>query len=61
FAVEVALPFKETITWQAPSWPNDGHGISKRLELACTRILTLLSEIAAKFEYIDFGWPLDDP
>ena len=33
--------------------------MSKRLELACTRILTLLSEIAAKIEYIDFGWPPD--
>jgi hypothetical protein len=42
-----------------PSWPNEDSTVSKRLELACSRILTLLSEIAAKIEYIDFGWPPD--
>ena len=39
------------------SWPNyDGRG-SQRLELACCQFSSLVSEIAATFEYIDFGGP----
>ena len=45
----------------ARSWLNERHVASKRLELACTRFLTLVSEIAAKIEYIDFGWLPDCP
>ena len=45
----------------APSWPDEAKWVSKRLELACTRFLTLVSEIAAKIEYIDFGWLPDWP
>jgi len=44
-----------------PSWPNEGREASKRLGLGCTRFLTSVSEIAAKIEYIDFGWPPDHP
>ena len=41
----------------APSWPNERRGASKWLELGCTRFLTVVLEIPAKIEYIDFGWP----
>jgi len=42
-----------------PSWPNEDDGAPNRLELACTRFLTSVSEIAAKIEYIDLKLPPD--
>ncbi len=42
-----------------PSWPNEDDGAPKRLELGCTRFLTLVLEIDAEIEYIDLEQPPD--
>ena len=43
------------------TWLNEDRRVPQRLELACTRFLTLVPEIPSIFEYIDFGRPRDIP
>ena len=45
------------LTWPKAvfSWPNEDASGPNQLELVYRRFLTIVLEIAADFEYIDFG------